>query len=288
MGTSGAWGGSGGREWGRARRDTGHFTSNPTAARAEQLLPRLGDAMPWLDAESTPTADMGDGSAGGPAANGGSANEPVNATPTPLPLRSTLRRRSHGDGGGGAGGGAGGGGGRRTGANRNNGGGARSRAAVAGVGGRVLAAGLAYQRGDEQTLRSLGLDLSELTTLSSLKRMNVMLNAIVGADGGIAETELRVVNGRVLRAIMRDNLDGAEAVRLYIVETVVQTWASETADASRDSSSPENTKEAERQLRSALTAKTRQLNLPNTLVNTAELRAAIYDSLGLMRKLMRS
>src|SRR5207247_7802463 len=126
----------------------------------------------------------------------------IGPTLTPLPAGPSwrpatgVRTGARGRGGSGRGGGGrGGGSGASRGTSR------RSRARAASVGGRVLSAGLAFQRGDAETLQSLGLDLDELRSLSALRRANAILNAVVGADGGIEETELRKVNGRVLREV---------------------------------------------------------------------------------------
>jgi hypothetical protein len=146
---------------------------------------------------------------------------------------------------------------------------------------------LAYQRGDAQTLENLGLDLNELRSMSSLKRANAILNAIVGADGGIEETELRHVNGRVLKQVLNDGLDGTAAVRLYVVEYVMQVWATETAEARRNgAASATASADTERQLRSALTAKARQLQIIASSTAT-EIRTAISTSLNSMRRLMK-
>jgi hypothetical protein len=155
------------------------------------------------------------------------------------------------------------------------------------VGGGVLAAGLAYQRGDAQTLESLGLNLDELRSMSSLKRANAILNAVVGADGGIEETELRHVNGRVLKQVLNDGLDGAAAVRLYVVEYVMQVWATETAEARRNgAASASASGDTERQLRNALIAKARQLQVAASST-AAEIRTAIGTALNSMRRLMK-
>src|ERR1700733_9583106 len=213
MGTQNAWEGSGGRDWGRARNESANLLDNPSADSAEALLPSLSDALNWL----------GDGADAASQEEPESSNS-IGPTLTPLPAGHSWRPPTGARTGsrGGEGGGGGGGGGRASGGGGSRGTTSRSRARAASVGGRVLSAGLAYQRGDAETLRSLGLDLNELRSLSALKRANAILNAVVGADGGIEETELRKVNGRVLREVLTNSLDGAAAIRLYIVEYVMQ------------------------------------------------------------------
>jgi hypothetical protein len=277
MGTQNAWEGSGGRDWGRARDESADLLDNPSADSAEALLPTLSDALSWL----------GEG-AEAPSQEEPQSSGAIESTLTPLPAGPSWRpptgvrtggRGGDSGGGGGGGRGSGGGGSRAT--------TTRSRARAASVGGRVLSAGLAYQRGDTETLRSLGLDLDELRSLSALKRANTILNAVVGADGGIEETELRKVNGRVLREVLTNSLDGAAAIRLYIVEYVMQVWASETGEAMRNGTRPASAnREAERQLRDALTARARRLQIAPAST-AVQIRNAISRSLGLMRRLMK-
>lgn len=277
MGTQNAWEGSGGRDWGRARDESADLLDNPSADSAEALLPALSDALGWLgDGAEAPSQQE-------PQSSGG-----IEPTLTPLPAGPSWRPPT-GVRTGGAGGGSGGGdgGGRGSGGGRSRATTTRSRARAASVGGRVLSAGLAYERGDAETLRSLGLDLDELRSLSALKRANTILNAVVGADGGIEETELRKVNGRVLREVLTNSLDGAAAIRLYVVEYVMQVWASETGEAMRNGTRPASAnREAQRQLRDALTARARRLQIAPA--STAiQIRNAISRSLGLMRRLMK-
>lgn len=278
MGTQNAWEGSGGRDWGRARDESADLLDNPSADSAEALLPALSDALNWLgDGPDAPSQEE-------PQSSG--AIEP---RLTPLPAGPSWRPPTgvRAGGRGGVGSSGGGAGSRGTGGGRSRTTASRSRARAASVGGRVLSAGLAYQRGDAETLRSLGLDLDELRSLSALKRANAILNAVVGADGGIEETELRKVNGRVLREVLTNSLDGAAAIRLYIVEYVMQVWASETGEAMRNGTRPASAnREAERQLRDALTARARRLQIAPAST-AVQIRNAISRSLGLMRRLMK-
>ena len=104
---------------------------------------------------------------------------------------------------------------------------------------------------------------------------------------GIEETEMRRVNARVLREMLGNGLDGPAAVRLFIVEYVMQVWASETGEAMRSGSRPATaSRESERQLRGALTAKARQLQIAASST-AAELRSSISTSLELTRRLMK-
>jgi len=214
----------------------------------------------------------------------GEADSGATAAPTlyasPLPAGKTWSRSTPVRGGGGGASGTGGEG-------RSGGGRRRSQAYAAGVGGNVLAAAIAYRSGDAQTLEALGLDLHELSSLSDLKKINSILNALVGADGGIEDAELRRVNARVLREVFTKELDGAAAVRLYIVEYTVQVWAAETGKMQRATAgSGEAPRELERQLRAVLRAKARQVEVA-AAASANGLRDAIASSLTLMRRLMK-
>jgi hypothetical protein len=281
MGTQNAWGGSRGRDWSRVRDDAEALVANPTSGNAEALLPQLGSALDWFDSADgdVPPAD------GAPPPGG--ASVPPIAAPLPAgPTWSSHLRLSGGGGGGGGTGGTRSSGGRSSGSGGTSRGGGRSRARAASVGGRALAAASAYQRGDAETLQSLGLDLDELRSLSGLKRINAILNATVGADGGIEDTELRKVNVRVLKSMLTDDINGVEAVRLYIVEYVMQVWASETGEAIRNGQhAAGSTAQSERQLRGALAARARRLTIAASST-AAEFRDAIASSMTYMRRLM--
>lgn len=98
---------------------------------------------------------------------------------------------------------------------------------------------------------------------------------------------MRRVNARVLREMLGNGLDGPAAVRLFVVEYVMQVWASETGRAMRSGNRPAGaSRESERQLRGALTAKARQLQIAASSSAT-ELKSSISSALALMRRLMK-
>lgn len=266
MGTMGAWDGSNGK-WREVRELSEEQLENDTPKIPPDLLDALSDSLGA--AADAPAGEV----------DGGAPTAPT-LYASPLPAGKTWSRSAPARGGGGGGGGAGGGG-------RSGGGRRRSQAYAAGVGGNVLAAAMAYRSGDAQTLAALGLDLDELSSLSDLKRMNLILNALVGADGGIEDAELRRVNARVLREVFTKELDGAAAVRLYIVEYTVQVWAAETGKMQRATTGRGQTaRDLERQLRAAIRVKAQQVEV--VAASTAQgLRDAIASSLTLMRRLMK-
>jgi hypothetical protein len=186
MGTMEGWGGSGG-EWNQVRDLSEELGDQPGAPDVDDLMDALGNALGGQPATPTPT-------------------EAPPPSPAPLPSGTAWSRGARGRGGGDGGGGGGGGGG--------SGGGRRSRARAAGIGGSVISAALAFRDEDASTLAELGLDLETLRSLSALQRNNAILNALVGADGGVEEAELRRVNSRVLTAVFKDGLDAVAAVRI--------------------------------------------------------------------------
>ena len=144
---------------------------------------------------------------------------------------------------------------------------------------------MALRDEDAKSLNELGLDLDELRSFGALRRNNAILNAVVGADGGVEEAGLRRVAARVLTAVLKDGLDAIEAMRLYIAEYCFETWALETGERLR--SEPDRAKptsDFERQLRAALRARAKQIEIaPASGAN--DLRQAIEHSLDLMRGL---
>ena len=271
MGTMKGWGGSGGK-WNGVRDlseellDLDEVDGDETDEAGEEKLDELIDAV--IDALGDGSVDDEDGGW---------------SVPLPLPVGSSWSNgpRARGGGGGadgpGAGGGAIGGGGCS--------GGVRSRARAAGVGGAVLAAALAIREEDAKTLSELGLNLEELSTLGNVQRNNAILNALIGADGGIEDAELRRVGARVLTAVLKEGLDAANAVRRYIVEYCVRVWANETGERQRAEAGRAKSSHAlERQLHAALMARAKRIDIaPGS--GRGELQGAIEESLGLMRGL---
>jgi hypothetical protein len=264
MGTMDGWEGSGGR-WNRVRDLSADLADQPGTPDLDELIDALVDAL----GDTAPT-DV-------------AASPMTVPIATPLPSGISWSRGARGTGGGGGGGGAGGGTGGGGGGGR--GGGRRSRARAAGIGGGVLSAALAYRAEDADTLATLGLDLEELRSLAALQRNNAILNALVGADGGVEEAELRRVNGRVLTRVFKEDLDAADAVRAYIVEYAVQVWAGETGQRQRaDSNRVHSSRQLERQLRGALAIRVRQVEI-SPGAGAEGLRSAIESALSLMHTL---
>lgn len=276
MGTSGAWSGTAGAAWNRIRDQLGDLLDNPTQDGADALLNPLLDA---INQDDGPTTTDGGGDAEPAQAPTSSASPAGQLPPLPGP-----RIRARGGGRGGGGGGAVFGGSSRQNTGR-KGRSRRDSGRSSRVAGGVLAAGLALGRGDAGALRELGLDLAELRTLSPHKQVNKILNVVVGTGGAIEENELRAANTRALRQLLVDGLSGADAVRVFVVEYVMQVYSSECGVKARDGTRPgRDSAEVERQLRSALTARVSQLAIPEDAVSAARLSQVIGEALKTMQK----
>jgi hypothetical protein len=271
MGTAKAWAGTASAEWKRVRDDIDDLLDNPTQDGADSLLDPLLDAIDQDDA---------------PASADPVPTEPAapDAPPSATPPLSAIPMRRRGGGRGGGGGGAIFGGSSRQNTGR-KGRSRRSSTRASRVAGDVLAAGLALGRGDADALRDLGLNLVELSGLSPMKQAQKILNVLVGTGGAVEENELRAANARALRQLLVQGLSGADAVRVFVVEYVMQIYSSECGEASRDGSRPgEDSAEVEKQLRSALRVRVRQLEIPDDIVTSSRLAQVIREALKTMRK----
>lgn len=272
MGTSGAWSGTAGGAWNRVRNELDDLLDNPTQEGADGLLD------PLLD-----TIDQDDGPEPGGAAPDAAPTLQTSTAALP-PMAGGPRIRPRGGGRGGGGGGAlfGGSSDQNTGRKGRS---RRSSARASRVAGNVLAAGLALGRGDAGSLRDLGLDLAELRGHSPMKQAQKILNVLVGTGGAVEENELRAANARALRQLLVDGVSGGDAVRVFVVEYVMQIYSSECGEASRNGTRPgQDSAEVEKQLRSALRARVAQLDIPGDTVTSARLTEVIGQTLKTMRK----
>jgi hypothetical protein len=281
MGTSGAYGGSGGRAWGKARTQAGDFADHPTSDNATQLMADIADALNWDIPADVPTD-------GAPA-------DADQAQPHPFaefrPV--TAMRPVRGAGGAGAGGGAGGGGGGGGVRQRGTGGSGatsrqRSRARAAAVGGSVAAAGLAYRNRDNETLERFGLSLGQLDGLDSFEQARLILDAVTGAVGDVQEDELQHASGVAVLALLDPATTPEEAVRTFITDYVFEVSITEVGDELRDGTRDGHTTVAEEeQLRDIIETCVNQVELPGQL-NTDNIQAVIYDALDDARTFLRA
>jgi len=272
MGTSGAYGGSGGRDWQTARDAVADLVADPASAQQQtDVISQLADALDWDGDAPDPL----------PPSSQSPAQQPLPklAPVTPRPFGGLVRPRGGGGGpgGGGRGGGATGAGG---------GGGRRSRQRASRVGGAVLAAGLAVRAGDAGTLDSLGLSLDELRGLRPLAQCARILNALVGSGADIDEAEMRSASSTALVAVLTEDLSPSAAVRTFIVEYVMEISVTELGATMREIGSGEVSVQVEDGLRSLVTAQVDQLALDDARLGPQQLQDALHAALGSARAVL--
>lgn len=264
MGTSGAYGGSGGRAWGKARAQAGEYADHPTSENATELLSDVADALDW-DNEGAP--DFGE--------------------LKPVVARPRLRRvGGGGDGPGGAGGGAGRGGGARQASG--GGGRRRSRSQAAAVGGSVAAAGLALRDRDEDTLLRFGLALAELDGLDAHEQARRILDEVAGSVGGIQEDELQHASGVAILALLVEDTTAEDAVRVFITDYAFEVSITEIGDELRNGTRDGyTTVDQEDQLHDLIETCVNQLDLPVRL-DADNIQEVIYNALDDARTFLRA
>jgi hypothetical protein len=265
VGASGAYGGSSGRAWGKAREHAGEYADNPTSGNAERLLSDIADALDW---------DGDDG-----------AQRVVPGQLTPVVARPRLHGApGGGDGPGGGGGVAAGGSGRQGG----GGGRRRSRAQAAAVGGSVAAAGLALRERDEDTLQRFGLTLAELDGLDPHEQARRILDAVAGSVGGIQEDELQHASGVAVLALLDERATAEDAVRAFITDYVFEVSITEVGDELRNGTRDGyTTVDEEDQLRDLIETAVNQLDLPKRL-DANNIQEVIYKALDDARTFLRA
>lgn len=280
MGTSGAFGGSGGRDWQAARDAAADLVGDPTsAAQQADVLSQLADALDW-DADAPPAP---------PQPEEPSLLDPIAPVRLVVPLPfGGLTRPSGGRDDGPGGGGAGGGGGTPGAGGGARGGGRRSRQRAASVGGAVLAAGLAVRAGDAGTLDSLGLSLDELRGLRPLAQCARILNALVSSGADIDEAEMRSAFSTALVAVLTEDLSAAAAVRTFIVEYVMEISVTELGSTLRENGTGEVSVQVEDGLRSLVTAQVDQLALDDSQLGSQQLQDALHEALGSARAVLKA
>lgn len=267
MGTSGAYGGSGGKDWQQARDSVADLAADPTSVTQQaETISQLANALDW-DGDAAPEAAPGEQAA-------------------QRPFGGLVRPRSGGADG--PGGGAGGGGGGRAGTTGRAGSGRRSRQRASRIGGAVLSAGLAVRGGDAATLSSLGLSLDELRGLGPVAQCSRILNALVGSGADIDEAEMRAASSTALIALLTENLPPVAAVRVFIVEYVMEISLTELGSSMREQGTGEVSVQIEDGLRSLVSAQVDQLALDDTELGPQQLQDVLYESLGSARAVLRA
>lgn len=280
MGTSGAYGGSGGPVWSKARRRARALSSEPSQPDIDRLLQAIGDGLP--------------GAEDGPAQARPEAPEQTTVQPeretqpalaTPTVSWGPISARPGGGGGDGPGGGAGRAAGRRggSGSSRTS----RSTGRAATIGGRVARLGAALVTGDRRTLAEFGLDLGALAGLTPEQQAQRIAAQIVVGDS-IENAEMRAAADALLLAQIAAArpLTPVEAAQIYATAWVTEIVETELAAAYRDGArSPEEVRRVGRMVRDSIRAIVEGLVTDG--MDTMDTEAVIREVLDRARNVMR-
>lgn len=265
MGTSGAFGGSGGKN-------------------ANDLRDSIAD---WLTDTPPPTAppapggEEAPGQAGADGAPGGPDSSPGQIPP--FDLRPTIRiltgRGGGGDGpGGGGGAGRGGGGG----AGRSGGGARRSLGTTSRAAGRAGALARAYAARDRASLERAGFNYDALLALGDMVAVGTMIVETAfeaQADSTIADDESRSIVASIVEWILEAPADQTpspdEIVRRSIELIITDVTLTEVGDRIRSEPSRDKRAAVEQEVRDAAEVYASQVTLAGTGASELEIAAAI-------------
>lgn len=262
MGTSGAFGGSGGKD-------------------AKNLRDNIAD---WLTDAPAPTTPTGDGDAT-PGNGDGAPNLPGDpGVPTPnIDLRPTIRiltgRGGGGDGPSGGGGGASSG---RSGGGRSTGGVHRSVGSTSRAAGRAGALARAYASGDRVSIERAGLNYDDLLSLGDMVAVGTRIVEAAfdtQADSTVADDESRETVAEIVEWILEAPADQTptpdDIVRRSIELIITNATLTEVGDRIRAESSREKRRAAEQEVRDAAEVYASQVTLTNTGASEDEIAKAI-------------
>lgn len=264
MGSSGAFGGSGGKD-------------------ANDLRDSIAD---WLDDHSlSQSADDSRAAEGAPDGQD-PANDPNRVRPN-IDLRSALgillrTRGGSGDGPGGIGGGARGGG---VGGVRSSGGAQRSVGRVSRSTGRAGRLALAYSAGDRQSLAQAGLDYDQLRALGN--PVEIGFRIIEAAfetqpDSTIEDSEAREIAATVVEWVLSESTAPTpdEVVRKAIESIIVNVVLTEVGHTIRTSGASQLERQAtEGAIRDAAEVWAQQVSLGPTGATDREMSTAIESGI---------
>lgn len=269
MGTSGAFGGSGGKA-------------------AKDLRDSIAD---WLDSAPVPSSEPADSTHAGVP---GVAPEPGTDQPTrpttPVDLRPILRiltgsSGGRSDGPGGGGGGARGGG-TTGGGSRSGGGVRRSLSSTSRAAGRAGALARAYSAADRATLAEAGLDYDELRALGDIVNIGTQIVEAAfdtRADSTLEDAENREIVADVVTWILEQPTDRQpspeEIVRKSIELIIVDTVLTEVGDTLRKEPSHDRRKQGEQDIRDSAEIYASQVALTGTGASEQEMATAIADGI---------
>jgi 7-cyano-7-deazaguanine synthase in queuosine biosynthesis len=246
VGTSDPYLGSGGA-WNGIARHVKEFHEDATEDAAESIVEQTLIQLALETAEATEAPALTD------------LIDPTRPALPGLRIRATGGGSGEGPGSGGSTGGA-------TAATGSRGGG-RSRARIATSGARALAAGSALRRGDGAQLQQLGLNLAELDGLDVLDQIARILDVAAPASGLQADAELRHALTDALLAVLDDEGSSRTAMEAFIASYTFEVLITEVGARERDGErAGALTGGDERQLRKAIEAYVRQLDLSDDLV----------------------
>lgn len=269
MGTSGAYGGSGGAIGDRIRESVSELIDSLTAGK------------------EAPSDDSGGGEL--PHAPAPPRLDPKVLLPTVGLLRTRMPGGGSGDGPG-AGGSANHGGGGSAGGRR-SGGPVRTAVAAARSAGRAAAAAYAYRTGDVTGLERLGLNYAELRELGdSFEVTRRIVDAACGqqASSTIEDHEQRLVAADVAEWVLAQDLgdhapDPEEIVRHTIALVIAEVVLSEAGKIINDS---EHCELAEQEIRDAAEALAAREALSADGVSETEFAAAIERGIETLRRIL--
>jgi hypothetical protein len=269
VGTSGAFGGSGGKD-------------------AEDLRDSLAD---WLSEAPDPgaTTAPGDAESVKPSADPGPKDPTTPTLPvTSINLRPVIRILAsgggHGDGPGGGGGGGTRGGG--SGGGRSGGGVRRSIGATSRAVGRAGALARAYASGDRASIERAGLNYDDLLGLGDMVAVGTKIVEAAfetQADSTMADDEAREIVASIVEWILEcpaaQTPTPDEIVRRSIELMIADVTLTEVGDHIRAEPSREKRAGAEQEIRDAAEVYARQVTLTNTGASESEIAAAIKDGI---------
>jgi len=275
MGTSGAYGGSGG--WDGTRRDTGDWLSGGSASGAGGSSSDPGGTTP--DGPQPPPEE-------GPDQDTSQNPNQVNPAIARI-LAGVTGKLSNAVGGYAA---AGPGDRRTSGAGgRSAGGGGRSgRARAAASGGAAIAGVYGLQRGDAGALADVGLSVADLEGLSPFEQASRIVDAASGPYVPLEEDELREVNAEfVWRALESEEAASpVELVKAWVTELVFHTWLTEAGSVLRDGTRDGAITHAlEREVRVTLEAAVARIDLPAESLRANDFQQAVGTLLGTLSRI---
>lgn len=264
MGTSGAFGGSGGKDAKNLRESIADWLTDKPASGPAQVAPLEGEGL-RTETSGIPAPGVGLPQLGA------------------IDLRSVIRFLNRGrDGGDGpSGGGAGGDVATRSGG-RSSGGARRSLGATSKAAGRAGAIAYAYMAGDSAFLQFLGLNYHDLLGLSDMvavgtKIVQAAFNA--PANGTIEDDESRGIVAEIVGWILESPEEQTptpdDIVRRSIEVIIAEVTLTEVGDRIRSEPSREKRRAIEQEIRDAAEVYASQVTLTNTGASEQEMAKAI-------------